>query len=182
MSEIISIKEAKEAKKGAICGTVVKMGDLKSGTNNNGDWTMKVITLDDGSDMVDIAAFGDEIKLFKLGAKYELVSPWWKEKEGKLSPVFGKYCQIKMVSEPPSPSEAPAEEKKTELKITLDEDQIKKIQDESMLIYQIRTITERQIKTVEADPNPAMIGQFAEIIYNKHFKANFTKASDLGGD
>lgn len=101
MTDFISIKEAKDNLKGNICATVVNISALKSGTTDNGDWVMKLITFDDGSDRVDIAAFSEtEWSKFQLGAKYEIVNVWWKLKDSKLSVNFGNYYNIKKVSEP----------------------------------------------------------------------------------
>ncbi len=98
MTEFLSIADAKQAMKGDFVGIVSKIGDLKAGTSAKGDWTMKLITLEDGSGTVDMALFNDDIDKFKLGGKYEIENPWWKKKDGNLSLALGQYAKVKLVT------------------------------------------------------------------------------------
>ncbi len=190
MTEFTSIKTAKQNLKGNIFGVVVKIGDLKSGTAAKGDWTMKVITLDDGSDMVDMAAFGEsEYSKFQLGCKYEIENPWWKQKDGKLSLALGQYAKVKMVSEAPvikqesitndtttSPSSNVTKQTKSLPELSQAETEI--ITAESTKLFQIKHKVNETICNYEIQPNQGMIWQMTEIIYNNFLKNNFTKASD----
>lgn len=98
MSEdFIKIAEAKQALKGSFIGTIIKTGDLKSGTKDGRDWTKKVFTIQDDSGDADLVCWGDEIKLFEVGHKYEIVNPWWKTYEGKVSVSVGKYGTAKLI-------------------------------------------------------------------------------------
>ena len=56
------------------------------------------------------------------------------------------------------------------------EDMNKIIDAETITLYMINQRIRKAIKPYESDPNGGMIGQFTEIIYNKHFKAEFKKA------
>ncbi len=96
-TEFISLKDAIADNKGNFVATVIDIGDLKSGTKNGRDWSMKKITVEDVTASLEIGCFGDEISLFKLGYKYE-ICPWWKEKyEGNPSVGIGKYGQVKLI-------------------------------------------------------------------------------------
>ena len=97
-TEFVTIKEAIAANKGNFIAIVIKIGDLKSGTNKGKDWSLKKITVQDSTTDLDITCFGsEEIGLFKLGGKYEIF-PWWKELyEGKANVGIGKYGQIKLI-------------------------------------------------------------------------------------
>ncbi len=96
-TEFLKITEAKQALKGAFIGTVIKASDLKSGTKDGRDWTKKVFVVQDDSADVELVTWGDEIKLFAVGQKYEFVNPWWKTYEGKVSVSIGKYGSAKVI-------------------------------------------------------------------------------------
>ncbi len=96
-TEFIKISEAKEQLKGSFIGTVIKAGDLKSGTKDGRDWTKKVFTVQDDSADTDLVTWGDDIKLFSVGEKYEFIKPWWKTYEGKISVSLGKYGSAKII-------------------------------------------------------------------------------------
>jgi len=98
MTNFLTIKEAKEAGKGSFVGTVIGIGDLKSGTSAKGDWAMKIITLQDETDKVELAAFNEEIDNFKVNDKYKIENPWWKEHEGKLSLNLGQYAKVEFIT------------------------------------------------------------------------------------
>ena len=55
----------------------------------------------------------------------------------------------------------------------------KQIEDDAILLHGIRKIIEDKIKDNVIDPNPAMIGQYVGLIWNKHFAF---KNLSLGGD
>lgn len=117
MTDFVSIADAKVAKKGNFVGIVSHIGELKAGTSDKGDWTMKLITFEDGSAKVDMAVFNDDIDKFKLGGKYEIENPWWKA-DGKLA--LGQYAKVKLVTpadEVQQTVEQPAANKKPLLEI-----------------------------------------------------------------
>ncbi len=96
-TDFVSLKDAIADNKGNFVATVISVGDLKSGTKNGRDWSMKKITVEDATATLEIGCFGDEVKLFKLGCKYEIF-PWWKERhEGNPNVGIGKYGQVKLV-------------------------------------------------------------------------------------
>ena len=176
MTEFTSIKQAKENLKGNICGIVVKIGSLKSGTAAKGDWSMKVITIDDGSDMVDIAAFGEsEYSKFVIGAKYEIENPWWKMKDNKLSVNFGQFCKIQQVSEAPNQTmmdNNTSKEEQTTIDAKLEkfsEEDLTKIQFSATQMFRIKKEVEKIIKTYEINPNGGMLWEMTKIIYNESF-------------
>jgi len=101
MTNFISIKDALEAKKGDFVGIVSNIGPLKAGTNDKGDWTMKLLTIEDASSKLQMAVFNEDIDKFKLGGQYEFENLWWKYKDNKLSLALGQYAKIKMVTPAP---------------------------------------------------------------------------------
>ncbi len=186
MTDFFSISDARQAMKGSFVGTVTNIGDLKSGTNAKGDWTMKIITISDGSGREDMAVFNDEIKLFKLNCKYEITTPWWKEKDGKLSLTLGQYAKVKMVSEdsPPEttiPIDDESQErinkinKKVDSLPEIDEILAKEADFMSLTMYQIKQRIDKNIRQFEDSPNQGMIWEMTKIIYEKHSEAAFKK-------
>jgi len=97
MAEFITLADARQAMKGSFIGTVIKAGDLKSGTTNGKDWTKKNFTIEDVTGQVELTAWGDEINRVKVGCKYEFTNPWWKNYEGEVYLAFGKYATVKLV-------------------------------------------------------------------------------------
>ena len=189
-TEFLKIAEAKTALKGSFKGIIIKAGDLKSGTSNGKDWTMKTFTIEDESGSADLVAWGEEVSQFKLGYKYEITNPFWKtyvnkQNVSQITVQVGKYgtaqvigstntesSSTKLPETPPVPKEQtltpPTTATKEELE-QLDEGTIKVIERESILLYKIRTNVEQTIKKLEDDPHGGMIGQFTELIYKKYF-------------
>lgn len=96
-TDFITIKDAIADNKGNFVATVSKIGDLKSGTRNGKDWSMKKITVEDATASLEIGCFNEEMELFKIGCKYEIL-PWWKERyEGNPNVGIGKYGQVKLI-------------------------------------------------------------------------------------
>ena len=91
----ITLAESKEAKKGNIVVTVIKIGELKAGSSSARDWTRKDITLQDSSGAESMSVWNDDIKLFHLNHKYELTGIYWKENKGKLYLNFGQYSNLR---------------------------------------------------------------------------------------
>jgi len=53
------------------------------------------------------------------------------------------------------------------------------IEGETLTLYMIRNRVETFLKKFEDAPHGGMVGQFTELIFNKHFQAKFQKASEL---
>ena len=111
----IKIAEAKEVLKGSFIGTIIKAGDLKSGTKDGRDWTKKVFTVQDDSEEAELVAWGDEIKTFSVGHKYEFVNPWWKTYESKVSVTVGKYGTAKVVGSANTEATTPTDTKQEQI-------------------------------------------------------------------
>jgi len=93
----LKISEARDAMKGSFVGTIRSAGDLKSGTKDGRDWTKKVFIIEDDSTAVDMVAWGDDISKFKVGNRYEIVNPLWKEYNGDITVNISRYCQVKLI-------------------------------------------------------------------------------------
>lgn len=93
----LTIAKAREAMKGSFVGTIRSAGDLKSGTKDGRDWTKKVFIIEDDSTAVDMVAWGDDISKFKVGNRYEIVNPLWKEYNGDITVNISRYCQVKLI-------------------------------------------------------------------------------------
>lgn len=187
-TNFISIKEAVEEGKGNFKGVVIKVSDLKSGTNQNGDWTMKTFTVQDASGEIDIAAFNDDIKLMEHGGMYEFSNLWWKEYQGKTSVQIGKYGIVKKIGEEPQP--APKEGQTTipeespddipklpHIPETLKEFAFNETINLLLLEKEIREIFQKYCPN--QTNNDARLGMFVKEIYRKSQKTKFEKASDM---
>lgn len=97
MADFLTIAEAKAAMKGSFVGVVITAGDLKSGTKDGKDWSKKVYQIQDATATVPLTTWNDDIAKFKIGGKYEIVNPWWKEYQGNVQLELGKYCEVKLV-------------------------------------------------------------------------------------
>ncbi len=96
-TDYIKIKQCKEEMKGSFVGIVIKAGDLKSGTTNGKDWTMKNFTIEDDSDSVELTAWdSDEIEQLKLGNTYEVTGYWWKEYKNVVGIQQGKFGTLSL--------------------------------------------------------------------------------------
>lgn len=56
---------------------------------------------------------------------------------------------------------------------------ISMIQGETLTLYMIRNTVNEFLKKFEDSPHGGMVGQFTELIFEKHFKAVFKKGSDV---
>lgn len=61
----------------------------------------------------------------------------------------------------------------------LDKEMKSMVEGETLVLFQIRNTVEKFLEKFESDPHGGMVGQFTEIIYTKHFKANFKEASEV---
>jgi len=189
--EFLKIKDASEALKGSFKGVITKVGDLKSGTKNGKDWTKKVFTIGDDTGEADLVAWDDEIKNFKVGYTYEIVNPWWKTYEGKVSVQVGKYGTAKVIGSdntvpdtPPQPKEQtvltpPKTEKPDESGINkLTDAELFTVEEATMKILSISLAVGEKLKEVTEDPDRTFVMEATKIIYDKFFVANFKNASD----
>lgn len=62
---------------------------------------------------------------------------------------------------------------------TFSQETISMIQGETLTLYMIRNTVNEFLKKFEDSPHGGMVGQFTELIFEKHFKATFKKASDV---
>jgi len=114
-TDFIKIVDAKNVLKGSFKGTIIHVGDLKSGTTNGKDWTKKIFIIQDDSADAELVCWGAaEIEKFKMGCVYEFVNPWWKIYEGKVSVQLGKYCNVKVVGSTNTGGSSPAPEVKAD--------------------------------------------------------------------
>lgn len=205
MSEFLSIANVKETRKGSFKGTCIKATDLDSGTKNGKDWTKKVYTLQDPSGDIELTCWGDEIKLFEVGQFFEVENPWWKErkdKPGVWNAGIGDYCHVTKVDNPPTqkPEETPdppqpwmepgkptidtSDSSPAEVTSVgvpklpeFDTDMSIIIGKEAVTLLMIKKRVEKSITQFEKNPHQGMLWQMTEIIYDKHFKVKFEKAS-----
>lgn len=192
----LKITEAKSANKGSFIGTVIKQGDLKSGTTKDGkDWTKKVFTLEDDSDSIEITTWDEEIKLFKVGNKYEITNPWWKMYEGKLNLNVGQHCQVKLIGtcasqstiEASAPTTAPTsdeylkqkqkeiQEQEIKNKSNLEEkiqslftnDELELMDKESNRLLVLESFWIKKLTIGGIAPNPNRVGMFVKLLDDK---------------
>ncbi len=83
--------------------------------------------------------------------------------------------QTAPVPEPIAPDSPPQFAKLPEL----DGEMKSIVEGDTLILYQTRNTVEEFLKKFESDPHGGMVGQFTEIIYNKHFKVNFKKGSEV---
>lgn len=62
---------------------------------------------------------------------------------------------------------------------TFSQETISMIEGEAMTLYMIRNVVNKFLKKFEDTPHGGMVGQFTELIFEKHFKPVFTKAGEI---
>ena len=184
MVDFITIKEAKEAKKGSITACVTHISELKAGTSKDGkDWTRKTIALQDKTDEVKLTVWNDEIPQFEKGGVFQIENPWWKEHEGNLSLSLGKYAVVKKITDDvssytaPTATSEPEEEKEPLPAIT--EMFVEKIQAETIILLQIEQVVRNVMKLYTNDINDQKVGMFVKEIYRTTQKSNLMRASEI---
>lgn len=95
-TEFQTLNNAKDGEKISFIGYITKMGDLKSGTNDKGDYTYKKFTIQDETASLELTAWNDEIKKFSLGGKYEIINAYAKEYKGKVG-ISIQYAEVKLI-------------------------------------------------------------------------------------
>ena len=117
MAEFVSLADARQAMKGSFVATVIAVGDLKSGTKDNKDWSYKKLTLEDTSAKITLTVWNGDIAKFEYGKTYEFHTPWFTNYEGEAVLSLGKYCQVKLAeiqSKPSSTEPEPEPQPSTE--------------------------------------------------------------------
>lgn len=187
---IVTLAEARIAKKGNVVVTVTKIGDLKAGTAGSGDYTRKDITVQDSSGSEQMTVWNGDIQKFQLNHKYEITSIYWKESNGKEYCNYGQYSKLQDlgiandVSEsfnepepqatPESSDEFLAKKQKEIEELAKKENQrpssltpevAEKARKKAVHLYDLRKIVLAQILEFESDPNLGMIWEMTETIY-----------------
>jgi len=166
----MSLADARQAMKGSFVATVIAVGDLKSGTKDNKDWSYKKLTLEDVSAKITLTVWGGEIKLFEYGKTYEFHTPWFTNYEGEAVLALGKYCQVKLVENPevshtPSAPESTPEPSTDTPKIPLDQ---KLVHDEIWAFAISEATKVYPLGTAGADPNLTGRLILAQVFYKKN--------------
>lgn len=195
----ITLAESKEAKKGNIVVTVIKIGDLKAGSSSSRDWTRKDITIQDSSSTEPMSVWNKDIELFQLDHKYELSQIYWKENKGKFYLNFGQYSTLRdcgigtdenqstmesstKLEQAPTSDEylkkKQEEIKKRDItnkeKSPLTDEQVGFILEKAVIMYFIRKEIETKITEFEDNPNGGMIWEMTKTIYVE-FKEKYSK-------
>jgi len=190
--DFVNIAAAKEALKGSFKGIIVKAGDLKSGTKDGKDWTKKNFIIQDETGQADLVTWGDEVSQFKVGYTYEIVNPWWKTYENKITVQVGNYGTAKVIgSEKSIPDTPPPPKEQTVIsppktQVKPDESKIEKLSDNELetvvnatqKILAISLAVGKELEKVTEHPDRTFVMEATKIIYDKFFATNFKKASD----
>ncbi len=187
MTEFHTIAAVKANQEKNLKAILTKTSDLKSGTSPKGDWTMKILTFEDTTGTLDMAAFNEEIKQFEKGFTYEIENFWWKKaKDGSPAAAVGQYAKItKSSASPPLPKgpslteeTKPAQEEKENLS-AISEPFGEFIDEEGTTLFQIDARLTKLAKEIfpERPVNHQQIGLYTKILYWESRKVNFKKAS-----
>lgn len=184
----VNIEDVLDLNKGSFKGTCISQSDLKSGTKDGKDWLMKKFTLEDTTGTIQITAWSEEIKLFKVGLFYEIETPWFKQYEGKWSCNIGEFCKVTAVNPPVDATPAATEEIKPEPQSprSVNGDKLPPMLENAKMKVTAETLTLLQIEaevraTMELfqprlSTEGAKIGMFTKEIYRLMNSATFTKA------
>lgn len=198
----MKIEESKQkykdgvTKNGSFIATVVGQSDLKSGTGAKGDWTNRTFTLDDGNTQEKLIAWNDDVKLLKVGYKYEFNSPYWSDYKGNPQLSLGNYCQVKCIGggetqttmesgSSPAPANTQAtqsqgrEEPEGETIPNLPVQLQDFIEAETIMLIQIEDEVVKTMKHFGKDTsNPALVGMRVKEIYRKAQNVVFKRANE----
>ncbi len=103
MSDFLTIDQARkkftagESKNISFIATVIKQGELKSGTKGDKDWTNKRFTLQDSSGEIEITLWDYDVSLLKIGYKYEFLKPYWSDYQGNPQVTNNNYGKITVI-------------------------------------------------------------------------------------
>ena len=195
-TEFSTLDKAKAGEKISFVGYVSEIGDLKSGTGAQGDYTYKRLVIQDATASHKLTVWNEDIKKFVLGGKYEIVNAFAKDYKGSIS-LGIQYATVKLVStdteqttmpevNPKQPSTPePAVEKPTKpVELPKISEQFSEfIESETIIILQIE---EEVLKTLKHyKPLPAgqsydggYIGMKVKELYRESKKTKFEKAYD----
>lgn len=188
--ELSTLDKAKHDEKISFVGVVVKIGDLQSGTNDNGDYTYKRITIQDVTASVEITAWNDDTKKFVMGGKYEIINAYGKEYKGIVG-LGIQYAEVKLIGTDkaqstmdatPAESATLEQKPKEETKIpSTPENLADMVETEMVTLLQI----EREIRAnlhhfkpipVNGNHDGAYVGMLTKEIYRESKKVKFAKA------
>lgn len=192
MTEFQTLDKAKAGEKISFIGVVIKIGELKSGTNDKGDYTYKRLTIQDSTAAVELTVWNDEIKKFVLGGKYEIIKAYAREYKGSVT-LGIQYAEVKLIGTANNESTIDSEmETKTEPEIApsseeflkqkqkeLDEkeakipqfsDEIKKlINKDALTLFMIKRQVNDHLSQYEVlSLNQGMVWEMTKIIFNRH--------------
>lgn len=146
-----SIADGIKAQKGGFIGTVIKVSDLKEGTNKDGkDYIMQKFTFKDDSGEIELTAWNEETNLLQLGGKYE-ITPWWQgDYQGTQQIGLGKFGKVKLLEKGQTQQEMPTNpQPKNEVKLGELETSLKGIvHTNTILMLQIENEVEATMKQV----------------------------------
>lgn len=183
MTEFISLSDARQAMKGSFVGTVISIGDLKSGTKDGNDWSNKKITVEDTSARITLTVWNEEIKLFELNKTYEFHTPWFKMYKDEPVLALGKFAQIVKITstqqeaitanEPEKPIDDTSLESLPEIS-----DMFKDfIRIETVSLLSIEAEVRETMKPFRKIINDQHVGMITKEIYRESKKTNFSKAT-----
>jgi len=89
MVDFAALGQATQFQSINVKGTLSHISELKTGTGQYGEWSMKRIKLKDSSGELEIAVFNKDIEKFTSG-DYEIINLQWKEKNGFWNASIGK--------------------------------------------------------------------------------------------
>jgi len=190
-----TLDSARHGEKISFIGVIIEIGDLKSGTTDNGDYTYKRLLIQDATATLELTAWGTDIAKFVLGGKYEIVNAYAKEYKGALG-LNIKYATVKLIgtnkdknqstmdeTSKESPKEEPTVESNSKL-LQISPALQDFVEAEAITLLLI----EREVRTIlhHYTPLPAgqeynggYVGLFVKEIYRLHKQSNFKKATDV---
>lgn len=192
------VKDAEAGEKLSFIGTVIKQDDLKSGTKNGQDYTYKKFTIQDVTGDIELVAWNDDVKQFKIGNKYEFIDTWCKDYQGKLS-LGITYAKVKLIgtsttqatmpestttTPEPTPEDAkPSKEEINGNKLPASIEAFNEfVEIETVMLLQIEktvTSTMKHYLPKLTDVNGQKVGMFVKEIYRLAKQTNFKKASEV---
>lgn len=111
--------------------------------------------------------------------KYPAYVQWQNKDETKSHLDQSGNCHTN-ITETPKPQQSTIAENITTCKIPeFSKETISMIEGETLTIYMIRNTVNKFLKKFEDEPHGGMVGQFTELIFDKHFKVVFKKASEI---
>jgi hypothetical protein len=170
MTDFISLKDAKAKKEGSFVGTVKDAGKLTSGTTKDGrDWTKKVFTIEDTTDITTFVVWNSEVSL-EVGMTYEFVECWWKVHNGTVSLQLGNNGKVNQATIPavgePKEDQPPSKIQDLPEIPPNAKDMISK---DTVLLLQIEHEVRETMKEFMAEGNivPQQVGMFVRLIYQQ---------------